>query len=119
MLAEDDDHVRSLATKMLRGLGYTVHAASNGERALALAEELEHIDLLLTDVVMPRMGGPALAEALAERRPELPVLYVSGYADDAIARHGLDLTQLRLLHKPFTLATLAGAIRETLGASSP
>jgi two-component system cell cycle sensor histidine kinase/response regulator CckA len=83
LLVDDDYGVRTFMRTVLEGDGYRVWDAEDGERALALFEEhAAGVDLLVTDVVMPDMSGPELARVLASRRPELPVLYVSGYCDD-------------------------------------
>ncbi|MBY0228788.1 MAG: response regulator, partial [Gemmataceae bacterium] len=115
LLVEDDGDVRALAERILQACGYSVLRARDGEEALALAERhAGPIDLLLTDVVMPRLGGGRLAEALAAARPGLRVLFMSGYADDAVVRHGVLERGAPFLHKPFTLSGLARKVREVL-----
>ena len=104
LLAEDDPSVRGLATTMLKRQGYHVLTAANGDDALALAaQHPERIDLLLTDVVMPGMNGRELSERLLQLRPEMAVLFASGYTEDTILRHGVRGETPRLLTKPFTL----------------
>ena len=90
-------------------------SASNGEEALKLAEDPRtEIHLLLTDVVMPQMSGRELAERLLTVRPSLPVLFMSGYTDDAIVRHGLLDEKLNFIQKPFDAASVARKVREML-----
>lgn len=116
LLVEDDESARSLIARGLRGVGYTVLEAANGAEALRVASEpTDHnIDLLVTDVVMPQMGGKELADSLTVRHPETKVLFISGYPDDAIARHGVLEAGIALLQKPFSSAELARRIRQLL-----
>ena len=109
--------MRSLTTSVLQGLGYTVLAAAGGDEALEAARHHRgRIDLLVTDVVMPGMGGRELAEWMAERHPSAKVLYVSGYTDDAVLRRGVVQEEAAFLQKPFTVADLADKVREVLDA---
>jgi CheY-like chemotaxis protein len=115
LLVEDEDPVRELVQEMLEMAGYRVHPASSGLEALAWAEDPSHaFDLLVTDVVMPRMNGGELAEKLRHLRPHLRVLFVSGYPDDAIVRHGVRESGAPFLQKPFTYQTLTEKVREVL-----
>jgi PAS domain S-box-containing protein len=117
LLAEDDEMLRPLSKVLLRKLGYTVLEAPNGEEALAAAERHHGpIHLLVADVVMPGASGRELARRLAESRPDTKVLYVSGYTDDAIVRHGMLEPGLNFLQKPFTPDALARKVREVLDA---
>ena len=118
LLAEDDDLLRPLARGLLDKLGYTVLEAANAEEALVHAGKHQGpIHLLLADVVMPGESGRALARRLAQGRPEMRVLYMSGYTDDAVVRHGILERGLHYLQKPFTPAALARRVREVLDAS--
>jgi len=117
LLAEDEDSVRSMASEVLEALGYRVLCAADGAEALAIATGHEGaIDLLITDVVMPRLGGGELAERLTATRPGLRVLFISGYPDDAIVRHGVLEQRSVLLQKPFAIADFVRKVREILDA---
>jgi two-component system cell cycle sensor histidine kinase/response regulator CckA len=115
LLAEDDGTVRALIRQVLRREGYAVLDAGHGPQALRLAAAHPGpIDLLVTDVVMPEMTGRQLADLLADARPGLKVLYVSGYGDDEVARHGVDAAARSFLPKPFGPAALTRRIAELL-----
>jgi len=117
LVAEDERAVRSLVTRVLTAAGYTVLDAANGPEALALCERQETaIHLLLTDVVMPAMSGKALADLVTKARPGLKVLFMSGYTDDAIARHGVLDPDVHFLAKPILPAELLRKVREALDA---
>ncbi|HJQ18787.1 MAG TPA: PAS domain-containing protein [Gemmatimonadaceae bacterium] len=117
LLVEDEDSVRKLARRVLETQGYTVLEAINGEDALRIASDYAGvIDLLLSDVVMPELGGRMLAERLTASRPDTEVLFMSGYTDDDILRRGLLERGQRLIQKPFTAATLAHEVRSVLDA---
>jgi signal transduction histidine kinase len=119
LLVEDEEGVRELARDILRANGYTVLEARNGAEALLICERHQGpLDLLLTDVVMPRLSGRDLAERLAPLRPGLSVLYMSGYTDDAVIRHGVLGAGTAFLQKPFTPAVLVQRVRETLDTAS-
>jgi len=115
MVVEDQEALRALTCELLEHLGYTVLAASDGQEALKLAaQEPGPIHLLVSDVVMPHMDGRELAERLSGLRPDLRVLYISGYTDGTITHRGLLGAGVSLLEKPFTLDTLAVAVRSVL-----
>jgi CheY-like chemotaxis protein len=115
LLVEDDDAVRSLVEEVLVVQGYSVIAAAEGQQALRLAGAREGpIDLLVTDVIMPRMSGRELADQLVDRRPGMRVLYMSGYTDDAIMHHGVLERPAFFLPKPFRPEQLATKVRRIL-----
>jgi signal transduction histidine kinase len=115
LLAEDDDGVRLLARLALQSHGYTVLEARNGQEALTLCHEHQgSVHLLITDVVMPLMSGRELADRLKSRRPDIRVLYLSGYTGDTVLHHGVLETGLAFLQKPFTPAALARKVRDLL-----
>lgn len=115
LLVEDADALRKLTGMLLVEHGYLVLAAANGTEALVIAKkEIEPIDLLLTDVIMPGMSGRALAEMLGATQSGLTVLYMSGYTDDEIVRHGIVGAGIHLLHKPFSEDELIAKVREVL-----
>ncbi len=115
LVVEDEAGIRALVRKILRRQGYVVLEASNGDDALKIcAAHKGKIDLLVTDVMMPRMSGRELADRLTQLRPELRVLYVSGYTDDAMLSSGSFPTGTAFLQKPFTLGSLLGKVREVL-----
>jgi PAS domain S-box-containing protein len=117
LLAEDETGVRSLARRALQRFGYTVLEAGNGEEALRVAREYgDPIDLLLTDVVMPEMGGRELAQILTRERPTTRVLYTSGYPDTAGLQEEVRESVVAYLPKPYTPEELAKKVREVLDA---
>jgi CheY-like chemotaxis protein len=118
LLAEDEEVVRRLAREILSGNGYTVLEAGNGREALLLSEAHRgEIHLLLTDVVMPKMSGRELGERIRLHRPDLRILYMSGYTDDSILRHGVLVDGIPFLQKPFTAEVLARKVREVLDSA--
>jgi two-component system cell cycle sensor histidine kinase/response regulator CckA len=118
LLVEDEPAVRTFVTRALRHQGYQVLDASNGGEALIIAEQHQgRIHLLLTDVIMPRVSGKQLAERLLRTVPELRVLYMSGYAEDIIASHGVLEPGAAFIEKPLTAENLGRKIREVLDGS--
>jgi CheY-like chemotaxis protein len=115
LLVEDEESVRELIAEALKSQGYNVLVAGNGQEALALAAPANcHIDLLISDVVMPGMSGRELAKRMAGSRPGMRVLYLSGYTEDAIVHHGVLDPGTAFLQKPFSLDALACKVREVL-----
>ncbi len=114
-MVEDDDSVRELCVAILEPVGYRVIAVGSGEEALAVPPD-ERIDLLLTDVVMPGLDGPALAERLTAARPGLRVVFVSGYPCDMAMRPGAQCERAAFLQKPYTISQLTALVRATLDA---
>jgi len=120
LLVEDDAAVRRLARLSLERSGYRVLDAENPKKALRVANEFgDPIDLLLSDVIMPESEGPPLFQRLVKVRPALRVLYISGYADDAIVRHGIVAEGMPFLQKPFTPQALSAKVRNVLDAPPP
>jgi two-component system, cell cycle sensor histidine kinase and response regulator CckA len=118
LLVEDEDAVRSVAARVLLNQGYTVIQARNGEEALTLLNQLdETIDLVLTDVVMPDMGGLALAEQIRIRSPGLKLVYMSGYSETDKLQPGLRNFETPFLQKPFSAENLVLKVREVLDAA--
>jgi PAS domain S-box-containing protein len=116
LLVEDDQALREMAATLLRRLGYTVFAASNGVEALSLKHERStgHIDLLFTDVVMPHMSGKELADRVRALYPHTKILFTSAYTENAIVHQGVLDKGVALLQKPFTPSALANKVREVL-----
>ena len=120
LLVEDEQMVRNLLREMLESCGYRVLAAEDGRDALSICESYqEPIHLLITDVVMPGMGGRELADRLAAVRPEVRVLYMSGYTDNVIVHRGVLDERMNFIQKPFTLEMLLPKVREILGEPGP
>ncbi len=117
LLVEDEDAVRLFGARALRNKGYEVLEARSGEEALELMSGHERpIDLLITDVVMPRMDGPTLIRAVRERWPRMKVIYISGYAEDAFRKRLDETGAIHFLPKPFSLKQLAGKVKEVMEA---
>ena len=119
LVVEDDPDLRTLAVALLSNLGYQVMEAATGTAALEQLGTTARVSLLLTDVVLPGgMNGRELAAEVARRAPGIPVLYMSGYTEDAIAHHGRLDADAELLQKPFRRADLARAVRRVLDSQS-
>ena len=114
-MVEDEKVVRSLIRTALQANGYTLLEAADGEAALRLCERHSGpIHLLVSDVVMPQMGGRELVERLLAVHPEVRVLFVSGYTDDAVVRHGVLQAEVAFLQKPFSVDALQRTVRAVL-----
>jgi two-component system cell cycle sensor histidine kinase/response regulator CckA len=117
LLVEDEDNVRAFSARALRATGYEVHEADSGEEALEVLEGLENgIDLMISDVVMPEMDGPALLARVRERLPELKVIFVSGYAEESVRQDIADDQSVEFLAKPYSLDQINGKVKEVLAA---
>ena len=108
--------VRAVAERALTRNGYTVLTAANGEEALEVMNGRDDIDLLVSDVVMPVMDGPTLVRHARESRPKLPILFMSGYAEEQL-RKTIDLDNIAFLPKPFSVQQLAEAVRDVMMAA--
>ncbi len=114
LFVEDQPELREMVTQALRDMGYSVTEAENGEKALCLLKEGHHFDLLITDLVMPKMNGDELAKEARRIYPELKIIFTSGYTDSHLIHNGILKNGINFLHKPFTLSNLSKIIRETL-----
>jgi CheY-like chemotaxis protein len=118
MVVEDEAAVRNLAVDLLERHGYSVFSAKDGEDCLAFLEGYDGpLDLVLTDVIMPGLKGPALFSVIALRFPDAKVLYMSGYTDDLISHHGVLEDGIAFIQKPFSVHQLTTKVREALEAS--
>jgi CheY-like chemotaxis protein len=111
---EDEPMVRDIAQRVLSRAGYSLHVARSADEALVLLPGLGPLDLLLTDVVMPGRSGRELADELRVQRPGVPVLFMSGYTEDAVVQRGVHGGQMQLLQKPFTPSSLLAAVAKAL-----
>ena len=118
MVVEDNDAVRKSMARLLGMLGYQVGVACDGSEALELIERGGEVDLVLTDVAMPRLSGPELAQRLCQDRPELPILFMSGNVNAAQLEAQLGWKRVSFLPKPANLRQLADATRQTLDRAS-
>jgi two-component system cell cycle sensor histidine kinase/response regulator CckA len=117
LLVEDEEAVRSFAARALRMRGYNVLEASGGEEALAIVKDSRHkIDLIITDVVMPNMDGPTMVRHVKTLNPDLPVIFMSGYAEEAFRKNDQSSDDIHFLPKPFGLKQLAAKVKEVLSA---
>jgi CheY-like chemotaxis protein len=120
LVVEDEEAVRELLRQILSDHGHRVLTARHGRDALRSMEQHgRSIDLVITDVVMPEMGGGELVERLTAMQPDLKVLYISGYTDDEVLRRGVQGTGTSFLHKPFTADGLMRRVRDVLAAGTP
>jgi two-component system cell cycle sensor histidine kinase/response regulator CckA len=120
LLVEDEDAVRSFAARALRMRGYTVLEAPGGEAALDIVRKHQGaIDLVISDVVMPNMDGPTMVRAATKLRPEMRVLFISGYAEDTFRRNEEKVEDLHFLPKPFGLKQLVAKVKEVLSGAPP
>ncbi len=117
LLVEDDAAVRKVLEQILRSQGYQVLQAGSVAEGLKLAERHEEIDLLVTDVVLPRDSSDSLVESLNRARGDVKVLYISGYPREMLTQYGAADAGSNFLQKPFTAGTLARKIREVLGTA--
>jgi DNA-binding NtrC family response regulator len=117
LLVEGEEGARSVAREALELYGYSVIEASGGGEAVSIFERADDVRLVVTDVVMPDMGGRELAKRLLGRRPGLYVLYMSGYTDNAIVSHSILYEGTNFIQKPFTPAALARKVREVFDAA--
>jgi nitrogen-specific signal transduction histidine kinase len=115
LVVEDEEKVREIVVKILSGCGYNIFMARDGEEALGLWQEnKDRVDLLLTDIVLPGISGLQLSQKLLASKPDLKVIYMSGYSDEVISQYGTLDKEVSFIHKPFTSGKLAGKIREVL-----
>ncbi|HXO01393.1 MAG TPA: response regulator, partial [Stellaceae bacterium] len=115
MLVEDEDPVRIFGARALRNKGYTVLEARSGEAALELlGTTTDKIDLLITDVVMPKMDGPSLVREVRETQPEMKVIFISGYTEDSFRQRLDSDSNIHFLPKPFSLKQLATKVKEVI-----
>ena len=118
LVVDDEDLVREFSVAALSDLGYRVLEAGSAQAALAILIERPDIDLLFTDIVMPEMNGRKLADIARERRPDMPIIFTTGYTRNAIVHNGILDAGVELIGKPFTLEDLAGRVREVLDRSA-
>jgi PAS domain S-box-containing protein len=114
LLVEDEEELRNVTAEFLALLGYKVTCAGSGPEALDIAAGNSRIDLVISDVIMPRMNGREFADRLVHLRPHTKLLYISGYADDVVLRSGISMKSMVFLQKPYSLRQLAGAVQSLL-----
>ncbi len=115
LIVEDETMVRTVAERALARHGYTVLSAEDGEAALEILAREKQVDLLISDVVMPTMDGPTTVRAARKARPDLPILFISGYAEEQL-RKSINIPNVAFLAKPFSVQQLAEAVRDVLSA---
>jgi two-component system cell cycle sensor histidine kinase/response regulator CckA len=119
LVVEDEMAVRKLGTRMIESLGYQVQVASDGEDAIEVYEQFDgKIDMIMSDVVMPRMSGPDMVRHLLKIQPDLKYMYVSGFTKDKMMVHGADESEAPILYKPYSIEQLGNKIREVLDKAS-
>jgi two-component system, cell cycle sensor histidine kinase and response regulator CckA len=114
LLVEDEEGLRALNARGLTSRGYTVLEASNGVEAIEVLEKQGHVDLVVSDVVMPEMDGPTLLKELRRRDPNVKIIFVSGYAEEAFQKNLPEQELYQFLAKPFTLKQLVSKVKETM-----
>ena len=114
LLVEDETELRIASAEFLTSQGYTVFCAGSGPEALQLAKRKDNIDLVISDVVMPKMNGREFADRLLRIRPNTKLLFISGYADDVILQAGISTAGVPFLQKPFSLRQLGAKVHEML-----
>jgi two-component system, cell cycle sensor histidine kinase and response regulator CckA len=116
LLVEDEDAVRSFAVRALQRQGYEVLEAATGAEALEVMAQVQgEVDLIVSDVIMPEMDGPTMLKEIRKTHPDLPIIFVSGYPDDAFKKSLDENEQFGFLQKPFTLPQLAAKVKEQMG----
>ncbi len=116
LVVEDEPHIREMLAEMLEGQGFQVVSAANGQEALEwLKEHNFSVDLIITDVVMPKMDGVQLFRELQKFAPQIPMIFISGYAEHILEKYGVDETSFKIIKKPFTFSQILGEIRKLLG----
>ena len=115
MLVEDEDMVRAVAERALTRAGYTVTTAADGEEGLAAIANGGEFDVVVSDVVMPGMDGPAMVRAIRRAKPEIPVLFMSGYAEEQL-RSQIDLSDMYFIAKPFSVQQIGDKVGQVLAA---
>jgi two-component system, cell cycle sensor histidine kinase and response regulator CckA len=116
LLVEDEDMVRTVAERALARQGYTVLTAADGEQGLEALAAADQVDLMISDVVMPNMDGPTMVSKARQTHPHLPVLFMSGYAEEQL-RKSIDIANVAFLPKPFSVTQLAEAARDALASA--
>jgi two-component system cell cycle sensor histidine kinase/response regulator CckA len=118
LLVEDEEAVRSFAARALRMRGYDVLEAGGGDEALEIVQSGTDIHLIVTDVVMPNMDGPTMVKHVKQIKPEIPVIFMSGYAEEAFRRDGEGAGDIHFLPKPFGLKQLAAKVKDVLSGTA-
>ena len=114
LVVDDEPSVRMIVVELLEDLGYRTLEACDGEEGLAILRSPDPIDLLVSDIMMPIMNGREMADAGRRLRPELPILFITGYADDALVGESTLAPGMRVLSKPFAMSTLVKLVRQML-----